>query len=255
MVEKVSYIPPDLLKDRTSNLFPSIPRIPNLSVVYITKNFSQRFVNIPLTPVLIHKAERPQNIMIKNPSRGAGALPSISGLHTSQVGIVGAGNTQLTPTAVFNYINMQLFLRVTAINAGSRWTFFNQIQDPITLAWTDSQVLVAAVTPAMVLTWTGATFYANIATFGVGTNFALRWTLDAGAGPIDFTLSYILKWGTIGAATGLPQVVYIGSNSGVTPLSGYPFLESEEKLFQVEEGTEIWGIALTPTVINVIELT
>jgi len=255
MVEKISYIPPDLLKDRTRNLYPEIPRIPNLSVIYITKNFSQRFVLVGIVPTLIHKADRPQNIMLKNPSRGAGALPTITGLHTQQVAVVGAGNTNLTPTTVVNYINMQLFLQITAINAGSTWSFINQVQDPITLAWADSQFLVGAVTPAIVATWTGATFYANIMTFGVGTQFALRWTLDVGAGPISFTLSYILKLGTIGAVTGLPQIIYLGSNSGVNIISGYPFLESEEKFYQVEEGTEIWGVAQTPTIMNILELT
>lgn len=252
MMNKI--LPSDLLKTLSSYKYKQIPDIPNLSPIYLTKNFVSRSVVVGIIPTLIHRAVRPQNIMVLNPSRGPGGLATISGIHTLQAGIVGAGNTQPTPTGVANYLDMHLFLRVTAIAAGTDWTFFNQIQDPVLLQWTDSQVLVANVTPALVGTWIGATFYANLGTFGVGTNFALRWILNAGAGAIDFSLVYTLKFATIGSSVGVPQVIYVGANNGVNVINGYPILESSKEVLQAEEGTQIWGIALTPVVVNVIEL-
>lgn len=231
-------------------------QIPGYPVIYLRRNFLGRDVTVGTIPVLIHNAVKTQNIIIENPARGAGAIPTTFGLHTNQViaapGV--AGNTNLTPTAVANYLYMHLCLHITAIGAGNTWSFINQVQDPISLLWVDSQVLIAAVTPAVVATWTNAEFYANILTFGVGTQYALRWTHDVGALGIDFTLSYVLKFGTIGSPGGLSQDIFIGPNTGVSLTSGYPIPVSSREYFQVEEGTQIWGIAAVATNINVLEL-
>ena len=246
--------PSDLLKMGEGGYYPQQP--PKIPAVYLTRNFLGRVVNVLTTPTLIHDAARSQNIMITNPAFSAisGFLTS-TGLHTNQVAVVAGGNTQALPLGVANYLNMHLLLRITAIAAGTTWSFINQVQDPSTLVWADSQVLVAAVTPAVVATWTGAEFYANLGAFGVGSQYALRWTLDAGAGAISFTLSYILKVGLPGSSGGISQVVYIGSNSGVQVTSGYPVLEGSEKVFQVAENTQIWGIANIATPIRIFELT
>ena len=244
-------LPSDLLR---AGFRPSQIKIPDYPVIYLRRNFLGRVVNVGVAPVLIHNAVKTQNIIIGNPARETGGIPTTFGLHTTQVAVVAAGNTQATPTAVANYLNMQLLLNITAIAAGTTWSFINQIQNPITLNWADSQVLVAAVTPAVVATWTNAEFYANILTFGVGTQYASRWTLDAGAGAISFTLSYVLKFGTAGSPGGLAQDVFIGPNNGISTTSGYPIQPGSREYFQVEEGTQIWGIALVATNINVLEL-
>ncbi len=255
----VSYmIPSDLLK-QDSSYYPqeySSQMPPKIPAVYLSRNFLGRVVQVGITPTLIHDAARPQNIMLTNPATTAlaGFLTS-TGLVTGQVGVVAAGNSQAAPIGVANYLNMQLLLSITAIGAGTTWSFINQVLDPITLQWVDSQVLSAAVTPAVVATWTNSQFYANIGTFGVGTQFALRWTLDGGAGALSFTLSYILKNGLAGSPLGISQVIYLGSNSGISIVSGYPLLEGSEKVFQVAENTQIYGIAQVATPIRIFELT
>jgi len=250
------YTPSDLLKKGESEYYPQQP--PKIPAVYLTRNFLGRVVNILTTPTLIHDAVRSQNIMITNPafSASSGFLTS-AGLHTNQIAVAAAGNTWLTPLGVANYLNMQLFLRVpvATIGAGTSWTFIAQVQNPTSLFWVDSQVLITGVTPALVATWFNNEFYANIGAFGVGTQFAIRWTTDAGAGAISFTLSYVLKVGLPGSAGGLSQVIYIGSTPGVQITSGYPILESSEKVFQVAENTQIWGIAAVATPIRIFELT
>lgn len=243
--------PPDLIPREPSNQPFQIPIMP---VVYLRRSFLGRVVLVGVTPTLIHHAVVPQNIMITNPARGPGGGATRTGLVTQQVGVMASGNSEAAPIGVANYLNMHLMLNVTAIAAGTSWTIINVVQDPITLNWVDSQVFIAGITPALVATWTNASFYGLIAMFGVGTQFAVRWTLDAGAGAISFTLSYVLKDGQLGSDAGVSQVVFIGASNGVSPVSGYPIFEGVEKIFQVGEGTDIWGIAAIPTLINVFEL-
>lgn len=248
-----NYLPSDLLKKDSQYRERGIS---NISAIYMGRNFVGRFVTVGITPTLIHDAYRPQNIALTNPAGiGLGSIPTQTGLITSQVAIALAGNTQAIPLGVGNFTDMHLFLEVTAIGAGTSWTFWNQVQNPITLNWADSQMLVGPVTPAIVALWTGANFYADVGAFGVTTQYAVRWTLDAGVGAITFTLSYALKLGTAGSSGGISQVIYIGSNNGVSVTSGYPILENSEKFFQVDEGDQIWGVALTPSVLKVLELT
>jgi hypothetical protein len=253
MKRNLSFIPSDLIKEQFDY---RSPEVSNLPAVYLGRNFVSRFVVVGLIPTLIHDAVRNQNIMITNPSPlGFGGVPSASGLVTQQVAVVGAGNSEALPIGVGNYMDLHLFLNITAIAAGTTWSFFNVVQDPVTLQWVDSQALIAAVTPAIVAGWINASFYANPIGFGNGIQFAIRWTLDAGAGAISFTVSYILKLATAGSSGGVSQIVYLGSNSGISVAAGYPLLENSEKIFQIVEGTQVWGIARIPVLINVLELT
>ncbi len=253
MVRPSYLIPSDLLKKEIDQ---RPPQPPSISAIYLTRNFLSRIVNVGTIATLIHDAPRTQNIMITNPASNpiSGFLTS-TGLVTSQVAVAAAGNSQAAPLGVANYLNMHLLLNITAIGAGTTWSFINQVINPTTLNWVDSQVLIAGVTPAVVATWTNSEFYANIGQFGVGSQYAVRWTLDAGAGAITFTLSYVLKQGLAGSALGVSQVVFIGSHSGVQVGSGYPILEASEKVFQVGENTQIWGIAQVVTPVRVFELT
>ena len=248
-----NILPLDLLRMGFRN--PQI-KIPDYPVIYLRRNFLGRVVNVGPAPVLIHNAVKTQNIIIENPAREASAIPTTFGLHTAQVAVAAAGNTNLTPTAVASYLNMQLFLNVpvATIGAGTSWTFINQVQDPISLLWVDSQVLITGVTPALVATWTNNEFYANILTFGVGTQYAMRWTTDLGAGAVSFTLSYVLKFGVAGSPGGLPQDVFIGPNVGVSVTSGHPIQPGQREYLQVEEGTQIWGVSLIVTNVNILEL-
>lgn len=243
--------PPDLIPRKPTNQPFQVPTMP---VVYLRRNFIGRVVNVGIVPTLIHHAVDEQNIMITNPARGPGGGATRTGLVTQQIAVAALGNSEAAPIGVANYLNMQLMLNVTAIGVGTSWTIVNVIQDPITGLWVDSQVFLAGITPALVATWTNASFYGLIAMFGVGTQFAVRWTSDAGAGAISFTLSYVLKDGQLGSDNGVSQVVFIGASNGVSPLSGYPIFEGVEKIFQVGEGTDIWGIAAVATNINVFEL-
>ncbi len=211
-MKPVYYPPSDILKEQSKYTPPESPNIP---VVYLTRNFLGRVVQVLTIPTLIYDAPYPQNIMLTNPAPIPGGLVTGTGLATQQVGVVALGNSQLTPVFLSNYLNMHLFLNITAIAAGTTWSFFNQILDPVTGLWVDSQALIAGVTPAIVGAWTNASFYAFIGQFGVGLQYALRWTLDGGAGAISFTVSYALKEGLFGSSGGLSLVIYLGSNSGV----------------------------------------
>jgi hypothetical protein len=246
-----NYVPSDLMKDKSEH---RKIELPNFSTVYLKRNFLGRVVQILTTPTLIYDGVRAQNLMITNPAPIPGGIVTNVGLVTQQVGLVGNGNSEANPIALANYLDMHLFLNVTAIAIGDTWDFTLVAQDPVTGLWVDSQVLIAGVTPAMVATWTNASLYSYIAQFGVATQFAIRWVLVGGAGPMNFTLSYALKEGLFGSPGGISQVVYIISSNGGQVTAGYPLLEGAEKVFQVEEGTQLWGIAQVATPIRVFEL-
>jgi len=246
-----NYVPSDLLKDTFEH---REIRPPAFSTVYLKRNFLGRVIQIGTAPTLIYDGVRAQNLMITNPAPIPGGIVTNTGLVTQQAALVAAGNSQAAPIALANYLSMHLFLNVTAIAVGDTWDFVLVVQDPVTGQWVDSQVLIAAVTPAMVATWTNTSLYAFIGQMGVATQFAVRWVLVGGAGPMSFTLSYALKEGLFGSPGGISQVIYIISSSGGQVTAGYPLLEGAEKVFQVAEGTQLWAIAQVATPIRVFEL-
>jgi hypothetical protein len=249
---KRNFVPSDLLKDKIEHrkIEP-----PNFSAIYLKRNFLCRVVQVGVTPTLVYDGIRAQNLMIQNPAPTAGNLLTDTGWVTQQTGLVASGDSTAFPPTFSNYADVHLFLNVTAIAAGDTWDFILVAYDLLAGVWADSQVLVAGVTPAVVGGWWNSSFYSYIGRRGVAVDFAVRWVLVGGAGPMDFTLSYVLKDGLFGSSGGVSQIVYIISSSGGQVTAGYPLLEGTEKIFQVEEGTQIWAIAEVETPIRILELT
>jgi hypothetical protein len=242
-------IPPDLwprifreYAEKVKPVSRERPPQPYLGIgIYLGRAFQGRKVTIGTEPTLIIPAGPSLPYMILNPSRTVG-LTSSGLLYSGTVNA--AGNTQATPLGVANYLNMHLFLNVTAVTG--TWDFIAQCLDPQSLNWADSQTIFSNIT-------TTGTYYGTIGQLGVVTDFAVRWNPTT-AGSITFSLSYSLKEGTIGASTGLAQTIFIGSNNGVSPQSGYPILEGYKEVFIVGEGVEVWGIAYVDVAVNVFQL-
>jgi hypothetical protein len=219
---------------------------PNLGeAVYLSRGFQGRSILIGTTATLIERATSARGYLVLNPSRSAGLTNSF--LIASGAGIVAAGNTQATPVGVANFLNLHLHLIVTVEAGGASWDFIMQTRDPITGLWADVQTVFAAVIPP------AANYYAYVGNMGVAVDMAFRWN-PVLAGAISFSLSGTLKDGVIGSSAGLAQTVFIGGNEGVSVVSGYPVLEGQEKPFIIGDNVELWGIANTPTTINIFEL-
>jgi len=217
------------------------PQIYLGTAIYLGKGFQGRRVLVTTSPTLIIPAGPAYPYMILNPSRTVG-LTSSGVLYSGTVNA--AGNTQSSPLGVANYLNMHLFLDVTAVSG--TWDFVAQARDPESGNWADSQVIFSGIT-------TTGTRYASIGQLGVATDFAVRWEPTA-AGSITFSLSYSLKEGIIGSAAGLSQTVFIGSNNGITVTSGFPILEGNKEVFIVGENVEVWAIAYVSLYVNIFQL-
>ena len=211
----------------------------------VGRGTSTRVIAVGTSPVSILKSSKGQGCTIINPTTAIG-LTSTTTILPSTV-IVADGNTQLTSLGVANYDSLQLFLNVSAIVGGPSLEVYAQAQDPMSLAWVDTQLIFSVAT-------TG-TSYANLGNNGVATNFALRWVLTAvGAESITVTVSAVLKGGLGGNASGstASSTVYIGVQ-GVTTTAGWPLLEGQSRDIFVEENSELFAIADTTANIKVIE--
>lgn len=147
---------------------------------------------------------------------------------------IAAITTQATPISVAAYNLMHLFLTITAI-AGT-WDIYTQAKDAITGNWYDSQKVYDG------LTATGHSGYACLGPVGIAEYLAFRFDPVA-AGSLTATLSYLIKDST---GTGLVEsigVCYCGTGSSVNPISGYPILAGKDRVFLLEEGTELWAIS------------
>jgi len=235
ILKELGVVPEDVVRrDR--------PPQPYLGIgIYLGKGFQGRRILVTTTPTLIIPAGPAYPYMILNPTRTVGL--TTSGLLYSGT-VNAAGNTQDNPLGVANYLNLHLFLNVTAVSG--TWDFISQVYDPVSLNWADSQTVFSSINST-------GTYYGFIGQLGVATDFAIRWDPTA-AGSITFSLSYSLKEGTIGSSTGLSQTIFIGSNNGVTPDSGYPILEGQKEVFVVGENVEIWAVSYVNLYVNIFQL-
>ncbi len=213
--------------------------------IFLGKGWNSTQVNVGVTPTLILDCPRTWPYMISNPSGMVGQVPTTTGILTSQVAVAANGNIQATPLLLSNFLELHLWLDVTA-NTGT-FTFIEQARDPASGNWADVQNLWSAIN-------TTGTFYAFPAMLGVATSFAVRWIVDV-AGAATFTIGYALKQAVSGVSTaGISQVVFIGPNEGISVNSGFRLNEGRKEMFVVEQGAQVWGIGQTTVSIDLFRL-
>jgi hypothetical protein len=86
--------------------------------------------------------------------------------------------------------------------AGLTLNLIYQVQSPINGNWIDVQDIVPAGITA------NGDIYANLANFGIVTNFAVRWTI---VGSCTLKLGYALKGGLGGSSQGSVNTAYLGN--------------------------------------------
>ena len=193
------------------------------------------------TPILVPPHQ--YAYLISNPSSAIGISSAITVINALVApGLNAAGNTELTPTGVANYLNAHFFLNVTV--AAGTWDFYLQAFDPVSTTWVDVQVLFGAITAP-------GTYYAYTGALGVGTDIAIRYDPTV-AGAIQCTLSTVLKQGA-GGASGMAGTVYIG-NQNVNTTTGMPINEGEKQIVLPAEDVTVYAIAGIATTIRVFTL-
>jgi len=248
-VKRPSSLSPGLQTKRTRRS-KEVPQTDILSsfaknILFLRRGFQSRSVNLAANvSSLLIDSVYVAVCMILNPSSSpSGLQPSEQG-NWDMIAAVGAGNNQVNPLGVANYLDYHLFMNIISITG--RWSFFLQTQDPVTLAWTDVGLLWDAVDN------TDTDLYAPLLQLGTPLNIALRWNMDV-AGAISFSLGYAAKEFLGGSSTGASQNLFIGSNDGVSLVSGYPIQPGESITLITDEGVKVWGISQSVMAVKVFE--
>jgi len=214
----------------------SVP--PPYETTFIGRAFQGSKYMVTTTPQRLLSSNFAWPYMILNPSRLNDLTISAeltSGTFTAD------GNTQTSPIPVAGYLNMHLFLDITALTG--TWDFYAQAKDPVSGNWADTQLLTGFSGLAAI-----GTYYAAIGQYGVALESAIRW-VETAAGSITFTMGYVLKDGAGGASvsgeTGaVEQTIYLGSIQDVNSESGFPLLEGQYHSFIIGEGVDLWAVSL-----------
>jgi len=199
---------------------------------------------IPLTvlttPTLIAEPPHEWPYLVLNPSLAVG-------LTTSYVlfsgNVVGAGNTQLSPLGVANYMQCHFHLNVTVV-AGI-WDIYAQTRDPNTGNWADSQVIFGGIAAP-------GTFYATVGNLGVAVDFAIRW-VPVAPGNMTFSITATLKEGVGGGPAGLSRAIFLGGRD-VTVATGLPIFEGESMVVLPGPDIVLYAIANANIPIKVFTL-
>jgi hypothetical protein len=206
-------------------------------VLFLTRPFRCSTITVQTEPTLIIKPPHEFPYLIVNPELSVGITSSyrlFSGTITAN------GNTQANPLGVANFLNANFYADVTAISGS--WDVYLQTKDPVTGKWADVQVIFS-------LSQTG-TYYSTVGQIGIVTDIALRWE---GSGSMTCTLSAALKGGMAGAPSGVSRVIFLG-DSLVTPETGLPLFEGQDKLIFPVYDVSIYAVAYTPIPIKVFTL-
>ena len=199
------------------------------NAIYLTRNLNGRTVTITTTPTLLVDSSYAWPYLILNPSKTVGLTTTVTGFSGT---VVAAGNTQASPIGVSGFYAAHYHLNVTAVTG--TWDLVAQSYDSISLQWMDTQTIFAGVAA------TGQ-YYASVGTLGIATDLTFRWNPTA-AGSLTFSLAAVLKGGLGGSSAGLANVAYLGG-PGVSTVSGYPLLESQQQQFIIGQGVQLWGVA------------
>lgn len=228
-----------------------ISRSPTLDVLYdlkteleiilgtfsIERGFSGQTVSVTTTPVKIIDGKYPRVYRIQNAATAVGITSSGTVLAS---GSRGAGNTQANSLGVAAHKDLRLFLDVTVAGSGDI-VVNTQTKDPVSGNWiVVQQDIFGAATPTPV-----GTYYANIGSDGVDSDFAVSYTLSGT--DATFSIGYVLKEGLGGSGTGLNRTIYFGTNSGLTASNGFPILEGGEQTFYTKPNTELWAVSNVST--------
>lgn len=264
---RVRGLPPDLWPRRagpglpvrafpeagyTGSEVPKLPegRVPppySLNTLFIGRGFSSQLITVGVTATRLLISEYSWPYVIFNPSRNVGLTVSGTVFDTVVIGpIAAAGDTELTPIGVANYLNMHFHMNGAVVGPGTL-DVIAVTRNPVTGTWADSQVIfsLTAASPT--------DNYATIGTLGVAVDFAVRWTITAGT-VFNGSLAYTLKDGLPGSSGGLAKTVYLASNPGVSIVSGFQIIEGGRLDVLIGENVELWGIALVPVPINIFKL-
>ena len=208
--------------------------------INISRSLLGQTITIDTTPVLILQPPHPTPYIISNPSLLIGLTDS-STVYSGTT--AGAGNTQATPIGVANYMTAHFHLDVTAVTG--TWDIYAQTKDPISGNWADSQVLFGAISA------TGTT-YGNIGSFGLVSDFAIRW-IPTAAGSLTFSLGLTVKDGIAGGSAGSSRTIFLGGQN-VTIDNGFPLFEGDRLNLDLNENVYIYAVSAISLPIKVFTL-
>lgn len=207
-----------------------------------------RSITIGTTPTQVILSKSLKGYLILNQSSALASGTPSTGTLLASAARSADGNSQSSPLGVANYSSAHLYLDITA-NTGGTIDIYIQSQDPASGNWCDSGLIFANTDTLSAV----GTYYAYIGSNGLASQLAARWDVLT-AGTFTFSIGYVLKDALPGSSAGVARTVYLGSNNGVTTASGFPLLEGQSWAFYMEQNSELWAVAQTSTILNVLEL-
>ncbi len=212
----------------------------------IGQGFASRTITVTTTPVeIIPPAKNPRGYIILNPTPSSGLTTPITLLPSALRTTVGSPYTSVS-NGVASYLEAHIFLSITANNGAPTVAIDMYALDPLSGNY--------ALTQADIFTSPSAvgTYYANIGSLGVATDFQCLATLTGGVSS-TFSVSGVLKNGVPGSLTGLSNTVYIAGRD-VTVTNGYPILEGNKETFFLRENVALYAVSAGSVTLKVFEL-
>jgi hypothetical protein len=210
----------------------------------INKGLLGRVYTINGTPQEVVKADYDRAYLLLNPASVAG-LTTTGTLFSAQ-SMAGAGTFTSAEVGCANYRTGRFFLELSyTLGAGNNVTVDLQTKNPATGNYITAQTIFSVTA--------NSNIYADLGTLGIDTDFQLVVIVPA-ATTVVVSLGYVLKDGLEGTSSGTSQTIYVGS-SGVSPNSGYPILNGNEKEWFVLQNSSIYAVSSGSNLtLNVFEL-
>lgn len=206
-------------------------------VLILTRPLRCATITVGTTPTLIIKPPHEFPYLVVNPELSIGITSSYQLFNGT---MSGAGDTTSSPIGVANFINANFFANVTS--ASGSYDVYLMTKDPISGAWADVQVIFTLNAPGV--------FYTTVGQIGVVTDMAIRWE---GTGTVTCSISTVLKGGMAGSPAGVSRVIFLG-DSLVTPETGLPLFEGQDRLIFPMYDVSVYAVAYTPIPIKVFTL-
>lgn len=212
--------------------------------IVIERGFIGRPISIGTTPVKIIDGKFVRGYIVTNPSSQTGLTTNGTVLASALRTAGSSGDTEATPIGVGGYLNASLYLDISASTGGVVDVDLLTL-DPLSGNYATAQSDIFG-SPSSV-----GTYYAALGNVGIETDMAIAWAVSA-AGNSTFSISYVLKDGLIGGASGLQKIIYLGPNQHVNSTTGYPLTEGKERPLFTRPNTEVWAVSLISTGIDVV---
>jgi hypothetical protein len=222
-------MPRSALGLKTSDVFDTLSQ----NILFLRRGWNSRRLTVGNQPVLLVDAPYTSVWQIQN----LGSQSLMEGPWGSVTTVNAAGSNISNPLDISGFSNLDLYLSVTSVTGS--WDF-----DLWTLSMADaSWINIGTFFPGIVAPtsqWLPIipALVGPVYLYSVGAVVAMSWNPTA-PGVITFSLGYLLKNPLVASGS----ILYLGSNNGMSVVSGYGLPQGSGQILVIDEGTQVFGIS------------